>query len=87
MILLNEPCFDQLRNKEQLGYVVQCGFSSQQKVLGGQIIVQSSNHCPDFLEARINAFIQQLAQTEGPFTEEQVQSIKDQQIQSLSMQA
>ena len=33
--LLNEPCFEQLRNKEQLGYVVQCSFNSQQKVLGG----------------------------------------------------
>jgi len=26
--LLNEPFFDQLRNKEQLGYVVQCNFLS-----------------------------------------------------------
>lgn len=37
--LLNEPCFQQLRNEEQLGYVVQASFNSQVKVLGGQILV------------------------------------------------
>ena len=32
--LLNGPLFDTLRNQEQLGYVVQSMFNSQNKVLG-----------------------------------------------------
>jgi len=39
MSLLNEPMFDQLRNKEQLGYIVQSSFSSMNKVIGAQIIL------------------------------------------------
>lgn len=84
--LLNEPCFEQLRNSEQLGYVVQCGFSSQQKVLGGQILVQSSNHCPDFLEARINAFLRSV-DIGGLFSEEKVEQMKQTQIQQLKLVA
>jgi secreted Zn-dependent insulinase-like peptidase len=85
--LLNEPLFDQLRSKESLGYVVQSQFSSQNKVLGGQIIVQSSTHGPEFLESRINSFLGELAQKKELFTAEQVQKIKDTQQTSLSMQA
>ena len=85
--LLNEPCFEQLRNKEQLGYVVQSGFSSQQKVVGGQILIQSSNHHPDYLESRINAFLNTMAEKDGPFSIEQIQAQIDSQILNLQMVA
>ena len=84
--LLNEPCFEQLRNQEQLGYVVQCGYSSQQKVLGGQILVQSSNHSPDFLEARINAFLSSV-DASALFSEEKVESMKSTQIEQMKLVA
>lgn len=88
MTLINGPLFDTLRNKEQLGYVVLSQFSSQNKVLGGEIIVQSSNHGPEFLEQRINNFLTELAKDpNGPFTEEQVDKIKVSQEQSLSQKA
>lgn len=87
--LLNEPCFQQLRNKEQLGYVVQTSFNSQQKVLGGQILVQSGDHGPDFLESRINNFLKTfLYKSDGkPFSEEDVEAAKKQQIENLQLKA
>jgi len=81
--------FQQLRNKEQLGYVVQASFNSQLKVLGGQILVQSGDHGPDFLESRINEFLKEFMEENNgnPFTEEQVEAAKKQQIDSLQLKA
>jgi insulysin len=53
--ILNEPAFDQLRTKEQLGYLV---FSGARKAIGSmgfRIIVQSERSS-DYLESRIDAF-------------------------------
>ena len=33
--LMQEPCFEQLRNQEQLGYIVETNVNSQAKVIGG----------------------------------------------------
>jgi len=32
---MQEPCFEQLRNQEQLGYIVETNVNSQAKVIGG----------------------------------------------------
>ncbi|UZJ57142.1 hypothetical protein CBS101457_006462 [Exobasidium rhododendri] len=53
--MANEPTFDQLRTKEQLGYLV---FSSVRKTIGSmgfRIIVQSERES-DYLESRIDEF-------------------------------
>ncbi|TPX31670.1 hypothetical protein SmJEL517_g05085 [Synchytrium microbalum] len=53
--LIQEPCFDQLRTKEQLGYMV---FSGLRKMNGNnfvRVIIQSEKD-PAFLETRIEAF-------------------------------
>jgi insulysin len=54
--ILSEPCFDTLRTKEQLGYIVSSG-----PVLGGnqagfRILIQSEKDCP-YLESRIDSFL------------------------------
>ncbi|KNC32106.1 Insulin-degrading enzyme [Lucilia cuprina] len=54
--ILTEPCYDCLRTKEQLGYIV---FSGMRKVNGAngiRIIVQSSKH-PSYVEGRIETFL------------------------------
>jgi insulysin len=56
--LADEPCYDQLRTKEQLGYVV---FSSALPTLhriGFRILVQSEKP-PEHLERRIESFLDQ----------------------------
>ena len=67
MALLKEPIFNQLRNKEQLGYIVQAKFEGRNKALAGQIIVQSNKYGPEYLESRINLVLNGLAQTKEPF--------------------
>ncbi|KAI9792346.1 MAG: Insulinase (Peptidase M16) [Piccolia ochrophora] len=55
--LTEEPAFDQLRTKEQLGYVVFTASRNSATMMGYMILIQSERS-PDFLEARINAFLE-----------------------------
>ncbi|KAJ1699101.1 hypothetical protein LUZ63_007613 [Rhynchospora breviuscula] len=55
--LINEPFFDQLRTKEQLGYTVTCGPRLTAKVLGFCFVIQSSEYNPLYLQNRIDNFI------------------------------
>lgn len=54
-----EPAFNQLRTKEQLGYVVFCGYWMFTGTMGFKITVQSERH-PIYLETRVDAFLEQL---------------------------
>ncbi|XP_073964401.1 insulin-degrading enzyme-like [Choristoneura fumiferana] len=53
---LSEPCFNVLRTKEQLGYIVFSGVRRSNGVQGLRVIVQSDRH-PAYLEQRIEAFL------------------------------
>lgn len=57
--IANEPCFDQLRTKEQLGYLVFSGMRRGPGSMGFRVIVQSERDS-DYLESRIDAFLDQL---------------------------
>jgi insulysin len=54
--ILQEPCFDTLRTKEQLGYIVSSGPVLNGNQAGFRVIIQSEKECP-FLEKRIDAFL------------------------------
>jgi insulysin len=54
--MMNESFFNIMRTKEQLGYNVQCGTWVETATIGLRFQIQSFQH-PDFLEARIDAFI------------------------------
>ncbi|KAK9153408.1 hypothetical protein Sjap_000888 [Stephania japonica] len=55
--IVEEPLFNQLRTKEQLGYVVECGPRLTYRILGFCFCVQSSKFDPLHLHARIDSFI------------------------------
>ncbi|KAG0267649.1 Insulinase (Peptidase M16) [Actinomortierella ambigua] len=55
--IVNEPCFNQLRTKEQLGYLVFSGVRRQSGAIGLRFILQSERD-PVHLESRIDAFLQ-----------------------------
>ncbi|BFF98691.1 insulin-degrading enzyme [Drosophila madeirensis] len=55
--VLSEPCYDCLRTKEQLGYIVFSGVRKVNGANGIRIIVQSAKH-PTFVEDRIENFLQ-----------------------------
>ena len=54
--VIKEPCFDQLRTKEQLGYVVFSGIHLGRTSLGFRILIQSERTC-DYLQYRIEEFL------------------------------
>ena len=54
--MTHEPAFDQLRTKEQLGYVVFSGSRTTVTTIGYRFIVQSEKS-PEYLESRIDSFL------------------------------
>lgn len=54
--ITHEPAFDQLRTKEQLGYVVFSGARTTSTTIGYRFIVQSERN-PAYLESRIDSFL------------------------------
>ncbi|CAK7323528.1 unnamed protein product [Dovyalis caffra] len=55
--IVEEPLFNQLRTKEQLGYVVQCSPRVTYRIYGFCFCVQSSKYNPVYLLGRIENFI------------------------------
>lgn len=60
--LTSEQGFDQLRTKEQLGYIVFTGAKMSATTMGYRVLVQSERS-PEYLEERINAFLISFAKT------------------------
>jgi insulysin len=54
--IISEPCFNILRTKEQLGYIVFSGIRKSNGAHGLRIIIQSDKH-PQYVEKRIDAFL------------------------------
>ncbi|KAL5757085.1 hypothetical protein ACOSQ2_021831 [Xanthoceras sorbifolium] len=60
--IVDEPCFNQLRTKEQLGYVVESSPRITYRVFGFCFCVQSSKYDPIYLQERIDNFISGLGE-------------------------
>lgn len=60
--LSHEPAFDQLRTKEQLGYIVFTGIRNFATTCGLRILIQSEK-TPEYLDQRIEAFLVQIGET------------------------
>lgn len=74
--ILSEPCYNQLRTKEQLGYIVFCGSRKSNGVQGIRVIVQSANH-PAFVEERIEHFLNGMVDYLENMTEEEFKRHKE----------
>ncbi|XP_025073712.1 insulin-degrading enzyme-like [Pogonomyrmex barbatus] len=74
--IISEPCFNILRTKEQLGYIV---FSDIHRAYGGaqglRILVQSDKH-PQYVEKRINSFMDSMLDHITTMPEEQFEEHK-----------
>ncbi|XP_047330594.1 nardilysin-like [Impatiens glandulifera] len=55
--IIQEPFFNQLRTKEQLGYVVDCSPRVTYRISGFCFRVQSSEYNPIYLQGRIDSFL------------------------------
>ena len=72
--LISEPAFDQLRTKEQLGYIVHTSTKKVGHMCGLQMIVQSSHKDPTYLDQRVEDFLLGFREKLSSFTVEELQT-------------
>lgn len=73
--MTDEPAFDQLRSKEQLGYVVWSGPRYSATTIGYRVIIQSERTAP-YLESRIDAFLTSFGTALETMTDEEFEGHK-----------
>ncbi|XP_011268023.1 insulin-degrading enzyme isoform X2 [Camponotus floridanus] len=73
--IILEPCFNILRTKEQLGYIVFSGVRRTNGAQGLRIIVQSDKH-PQYVEKRIDLFMDSMWDQISTMPEEQFEKYK-----------
>lgn len=73
--MTDEPGFDQLRTKEQLGYIVFTGARMAATTMGYRVIIQSERPT-GYLEQRINAFLAFFSESLAAMSDEAFESHK-----------
>lgn len=73
--IISEPCFNTLRTKEQLGYIVFSGVRRTSEAQGLRVLVQSDKH-PRYVERRIDSFIDSMLDYLSTMSEEQFEDYK-----------
>ncbi|KAG5514989.1 hypothetical protein RHGRI_036132 [Rhododendron griersonianum] len=81
--IVEEPLFNQLRTKEQLGYVVDCSPRVTYRILGFCFRVQSSEFNPVYLQGRIESFINGLKELLDGIDDESFENYKSGLIAKL----
>mmetsp|Transcript_9358 Transcript_9358/g.14192 ORF Transcript_9358/g.14192 Transcript_9358/m.14192 type:complete len:178 (-) Transcript_9358:267-800(-) len=77
MSYLDEPFFDQLRTKQQLGYAVFCGASSNNDVLGCKFVIQAPKHSAEYCVHQINEFLVSMGETVKALSDEDFETRKN----------
>ncbi|XP_056616513.1 insulin-degrading enzyme isoform X2 [Triplophysa dalaica] len=78
--IISEPCFNTLRTKEQLGYIVFSGPRRASGVQGLRFIIQSEK-APHYLESRVEAFLKTMEKS----LEEMGDEAYEKHIQALAI--
>jgi len=78
--IFREQSFDQLRTKEQLGYIVWSGIRIQSGVIGYRVTIQSSVKDPIYLDQRIQQFISDAHTRLKELKADEFQKYKDSRI-------
>ncbi|RDW92852.1 a-pheromone processing metallopeptidase Ste23 [Aspergillus mulundensis] len=73
--MTDEPAFDQLRSKEQLGYVVWSGARYSATTIGYRVIIQSERTA-QYLESRIDSFLTNFGKTLETMSEDEFEGHK-----------
>ncbi|XP_071715471.1 nardilysin-like [Rutidosis leptorrhynchoides] len=81
--IVEEPLYNQLRTKEQLGYVVDCSPRVTYRISGFCFRVQSSEYSPVYLQGRIDNFINEMEGLLSKLDDESFQSFKNGLIAKL----
>ncbi|KAL3850535.1 hypothetical protein ACJIZ3_012417 [Penstemon smallii] len=75
--IVEEPLYNQLRTKEQLGYVVDSSTRVTYRVLGFCFRIQSSEYNPVYLQGRIDNFINSLEELLNGLDQESFENYKN----------
>eukprot|EP00479_Gromia_sphaerica_P008783 TRINITY_DN3490_c0_g1_i2.p1 TRINITY_DN3490_c0_g1~~TRINITY_DN3490_c0_g1_i2.p1 ORF type:complete len:328 (-),score=61.57 TRINITY_DN3490_c0_g1_i2:26-1009(-) len=75
--MANQPCYEQLRTVEQLGYIVWSGVQNMSNILCYRVIVQSSDKEVEYLNKRIERFLKQYRKELDEMSEEKFETSKD----------
>jgi secreted Zn-dependent insulinase-like peptidase len=62
-LIIENACFDQLRTKEQLGYIVSCEIEFSQNIQSFYMIIQDAVYSASCLTKRAEAFLTIFGQT------------------------
>ncbi|PON27902.1 insulysin [Trichoderma gamsii] len=73
--MMHEPAFDQLRTKEQLGYIVFASIRNFATTCGFRFLIQSER-TPDYLDRRIEAFLVQFGESLQKMTDTEFEGHK-----------
>lgn len=73
--MMHEPAFDQLRTKEQLGYIVFASIRNFATTCGFRFLIQSER-TPDYLDRRIEAFLVRFGESLQKMTEAEFEGHK-----------
>ncbi|KAK2386573.1 Insulinase (Peptidase family M16) family protein [Trifolium repens] len=74
--IVEEPLFNQLRTKEQLGYVVECSPRVTYRVFGFCFCIQSAEYNPIYLQGRVESFINDLEELLGGLDDDSFENYK-----------
>ncbi|POY74423.1 hypothetical protein BMF94_2617 [Rhodotorula taiwanensis] len=74
--MISDPLFDDLRTKQQLGYIVSSGARKSISFMGLRVIVQSERDAP-FVETRVNAFWEDYRTKLNKMSEEDFEKYKE----------
>lgn len=74
--IISEPCFNILRTKEQLGYIVFSGIKRTNDVQGLKVLIQSHKH-PKYVETRIDKFMDTMLDHISTMSEEEFNRHKE----------
>jgi len=75
--MLDKAVYSELRTKQQLGYIVQCGVTEAQGVRALLFIIQSSVKPPPELEARLEAFLRLFRGTLSLLSDDELGTYRD----------
>eukprot|EP00940_MAST-03C_sp_MAST-3C-sp2_P001513 g1513.t1 len=79
--MIDEPFYDHMRTKQQLGYVVECGSRETEQCIGFCFVVKGSAVSPPSVEARIMAFVRHFREMLRDMTSEEFVSYRRAAVQ------
>jgi insulysin len=84
--IVEVPCFNQLRTKEQLGYAATADVlaSDETHTTYFRILVQGTPH-PEYVESRIDSFLKDFGETLNSMTDEEFELRKNAELDVHSM--